>query len=208
MRPASRALRTMMPERRVEPRCRRLPQDQDPDPAASSQRYRLPSLSDRGALVRLAAIGASVLAMAVCFAYVGGWFSPGTTGPGADRRPLRAGQWPPSGVSAQPRQGALPRRTLREHRAGHTPVDGVALRHGTGQPVTGRIALAGGQPYAADAATIRSAPRAAVPPPYDEEGRPARTTSRFSGCSGEGMYAQLLGVAKPDPARARPIRRR
>ena len=50
------------------------------DPAASSQRYRLPSLSDRGALARLAAIGASVLAIAVCFAFVGGWLSPGRLG--------------------------------------------------------------------------------------------------------------------------------
>ena len=50
------------------------------DPAASSQRYRLPSLSDRGALVRLGAIGAGVLAIALCFAYVGGWFSPSRLG--------------------------------------------------------------------------------------------------------------------------------
>jgi len=50
------------------------------DPAASSSRYRLPSLRDRGALVRLAAIGASVLAVAVAFAYTAGWFSPSRLG--------------------------------------------------------------------------------------------------------------------------------
>ena len=38
--------------------------------------YRLPSLTDRGALVGLAMIGAAVASVAGCFAYVAGWFSP------------------------------------------------------------------------------------------------------------------------------------
>ena len=79
MRRSSRALRTTM--RSVSNRgADDCPRIRIQIPAASSQRYRLPSLSDRGALVRLAAIGASVLAIAVCFAFVGGWLSPGRLG--------------------------------------------------------------------------------------------------------------------------------
>jgi catalase len=36
----------------------------------------LPSLTDKGGLVRLAAIGAAVASVAGCFAYVAGWLSP------------------------------------------------------------------------------------------------------------------------------------
>ena len=84
--------------------------------------------------------------------------------PGADRRPLRAGEWPPSGLSAQPRQRALPRRALREQRPGRACVDGVALHCGTGHArhrphrAGGRPALRGGRGH--DGAQ----PRAAFPP--------------------------------------------
>ena len=39
--------------------------------------YRLSSLAGKGVLVRLAAIGAAVLAVVGCFAFVAGWLSPG-----------------------------------------------------------------------------------------------------------------------------------
>jgi hypothetical protein len=68
-----------VPHRRVgNGRSGRLPQDpQDP---TASQRYRLPSLTDKGVLARLAVIGAVVAAVAVSFAYTAGWFSPGRLG--------------------------------------------------------------------------------------------------------------------------------
>ena len=47
-----------------------------PKDSKTSTQYRLPSLTDRGALVRLAMIGAAVASVAGCFAYVAGWFSP------------------------------------------------------------------------------------------------------------------------------------
>src|SRR5262249_43234592 len=56
----------------VKARSRRLPYD-----PTESERYRLASLIHKGALARLAAIGVFVLAVAVCFAYVAGWLSPG-----------------------------------------------------------------------------------------------------------------------------------
>jgi hypothetical protein len=47
-----------------------------PKDSKTSTQYRLPSLTDRGALVRLAMIGAAVASVVGCFAYVAGWFSP------------------------------------------------------------------------------------------------------------------------------------
>lgn len=46
----------------------------DPSP---SQRYRLASLTGKGALASLAAIGVAVSSVIGCFAYVDGWLSPG-----------------------------------------------------------------------------------------------------------------------------------
>jgi catalase len=44
----------------------------DPDPAT---RYRLRALANRGALLRLALIGLTVLVVRGCFVFVGGWLS-------------------------------------------------------------------------------------------------------------------------------------
>ena len=43
----------------------------------SATPYRLATLADKGALIRLAVIGVAVLIVVECFAFVGGWLSPG-----------------------------------------------------------------------------------------------------------------------------------
>jgi catalase len=47
-----------------------------PKDSKTSTQYRLPSLTDKGGLVRLAMIGAAVASIAGCFAHVAGWLSP------------------------------------------------------------------------------------------------------------------------------------
>ena len=83
------------------------------DPAASSQRYRLPSLSDKGALVRLAAIGAGVLAIALCFAFAGGWLSPHRLTQARMIDAFQQVEQRSAWVPPQPRQGRVHRRLFQ-----------------------------------------------------------------------------------------------
>jgi hypothetical protein len=73
----------MLALRHAAPRSRRLPKD-----SKTSTQYRLPSLTDKGELVRLAMIGAAVASVAGCFGYVAGWLSPHSLTQGADNRYL------------------------------------------------------------------------------------------------------------------------
>ena len=166
------------------------------DPAASSSRYRLPSLRDKGALVRLAAIGASVLAVAVAFAYTAGWFSPGRLDAGAVHRPVRGGQRRrPCRLPAQPCQGRLHRRPLRQQRPGRAPVQGRRVHSPAACPFIGRFSLAGGQPHVADGPTAVLAMALRLRPPAGQEWRMAMIDIPvFLVRNGEALFEQLLRV--------------
>ena len=173
------------------------------DPAASSQRYRLPSLSDRGALVRLAAIGASVLAIALCFAYVGGWLSPGRLGEArfVDRFEEVNGVHP--GFRRNHAKGVCIAGNFDSNGQGVRLSKAVVFTPGR-VPVTGRFSLAGGHPHVADGPTAVLAMALRLQPPAGQEWRMAMIDIPvFLVKDGEGLYEQLL-ASQPDPKTGQP----
>jgi catalase len=174
------------------------------DPAASSQRYRLPSLSDKGALVRLAAIGASVLAIAVCFAFVGGWLSPGRLGEARfiDRfEEVNGGAHP--GFRRNHAKGVCIAGSFDSNGQGVRLSKAAVFAPGH-VPVTGRFSLAGGQPHVADGPTAVLAMALRLRPPAGQEWRTAMIDIPvFLVRNGEGLYEQLLAT-QPDPKTGQP----
>ena len=173
------------------------------DPAASSQRYRLPSLSDRGALVRLAAIGASVLAIALCFAYVGGWLSPGRLGEArfVDRFEEVNGVHP--GFRRNHAKGVCIAGNFDSNGQGVRLSKAVVFTPGR-VPVTGRFSLAGGHPHVADGPTAVLAMALRLQPPAGQEWRMAMIDIPvFLVKDGEGLYEQLR-ASQPDPKTGQP----
>jgi len=174
------------------------------DPAASSQRYRLPSLSGRGALARLAAIGASVLAITLCFAYVGGWLSPGRLGEArfVDRfEQVNGGAH--AGFRRNHAKGVCIAGGFDSNGQGVRLSKAVVFTPGR-VPVTGRFSLAGGQPHVADGPTAVLAMALRLRPPAGQEWRMAMIDIPvFLVRNGEGLYEQLLAT-QPDPATGQP----
>jgi catalase len=173
------------------------------DPAASSQRYRLPSLSDKGALVRLAAIGAGVLAIALCFAYVGGWLSPGRLGEArfVDRFEEVNGVHP--GFRRNHAKGVCIAGSFDSNGQGVRLSKAVVFTPGR-VPVTGRFSLAGGHPHVADGPTAVLAMALRLQPPAGQEWRMAMIDIPvFLVKDGGGLYEQLL-ASQPDPKTGQP----
>jgi catalase len=172
-----------------------------PDDANTPGERRPPALTRGEAVVRLAAIGAIVLAVTGGFAYAGGWLTP------ARLTPVRL-------VDTFEQVNGLHSGFRRNHAKG-VCVAGFFESNGRGVrlsraavfvpgrvPVTGRFALAGGEPYAADAArTVRSlALRFAL-----RDGEEWRTGMNnipvFAVSTPEGFYEQLAASGR-DAARA------
>ena len=173
------------------------------DPAASSQRYRLPSLTDKGALARLAAIGASVLAIAVCFAFVGGWLSPGRLGEARfiDRFEQVNGVHP--GFRRNHAKGVCIAGSFESNGQGVRLSKAAVFAPGR-VPVTGRFSLAGGHPHVADGPTAVLAMALRFRPPGGQEWRTAMIDIPvFLVRNGEGLYEQLLAT-QPDPKTGKP----
>ena len=174
------------------------------DPAASSSRYRLPSLRDSGALVRLAAIGASVLAVAVAFAYTAGWFSPGRLG---EARFIDRFEEVNGGVHAGFRRnhakGVCIAGNFDSNGQGERLSKAVVFTSGR-VPFIGRFSLAGGQPHVADGPTAVLAMALRLRPPAGQEWRMAMIDIPvFLVRNGEALFEQLL-ASKPDPATGQP----
>jgi catalase len=174
-----------------------------PNDPSSGSRYRLRALADRGALISLAVIGVAVLIVAGCFAFVGGWLSPGrlTQERMIDRFEEVNGVWP--GFRRNHAKGVCI--------AGHFDSNGQGVRLSNaavfrpGQlPVIGRLSLAGGQPYMADGPAAVRAMGLAFRPADGEEWRVAMIDIPvFIVKDPEGFYEQLL-ASRPDPATGKP----
>jgi len=125
----------------------RLPQDpQDP---TASQRYRLPSLTDKGVLARLAAIGAVVAAVAVSFAYVAGWFSPSRLGEVRFVNRFEQVNGIHPGFRRNHAKGVCVTGSFESNGQGVRLSKAAVFREGR-VPVVGRFSLAGGHPFMAD----------------------------------------------------------
>ncbi|GJE60630.1 catalase family peroxidase [Methylobacterium trifolii] len=163
-----------------------------------------PGLSPRAIMLRFGAIGALVAGTAGGFAYAGGWLSPGdlTQARIVDRFERVNGVHP--GFRRNHAKGLCLAGRFESSGGGARLSKASLFAAGQVTPVTGRIALAGGQPYAADAAaTVRSlALRFHLP-----DGEEWRTGNNdipvFPVRTPEAFYAQLL-AAKLDPATGKP----
>jgi catalase len=163
-----------------------------------------PGLSRHAVLLRLSAIGALVVSTAGAFAYSGGWLSAGdlTQARIVDRFERVKGPHP--GFRRNHAKGLCLAGRF-ESSSGGVPLSKAPLfAAGQVTPVTGRIALAGGQPYAADAATTVRSLALRFHLPDGEEWRTGNNDIPvFPVRTPEAFYAQLLAV-KPDPATGKP----
>ena len=163
-----------------------------------------PGLSPRAVIIRLGAIGLLVAGSVGAFAYAGGWLSPGDLTQARIVERFEQVNGPHPGFRRNHAKGLCLAGHFESSGRGERLSKAALFAGGQVTPVTGRIALAGGQPYAADAAaTVRSLALHF----HLSNGEEWRTGNNdipvFPVRTPEAFYAQLL-AAKPDPATGKP----
>jgi catalase len=151
----------------------------------------------------LAAIGAIVLAVAGCFAYVAGWLSPGllTQARVIDRFEKVSGVHP--GFRRNHAKGVCISGTFESNGQGARLSRAAVFRPGR-MPVVGRFSLGGGNPQMPDAPTAVLTLGLSLQPPGGEEWRMAMIhLPVFVVKDVQGFYEQLLAT-KPDPTTGKP----
>lgn len=163
-----------------------------------------PGTTTRALLLRLSTIGAVLAGGAGAFAYAGGWLSPGALTPARVIDRFEQVNGPHPGFRRNHAKGLCV--------AGHFVANGAGARLSKASvfaaeratPVEGRVALAGGQPYAADAeATVRSLALCFRLAGGEEWRTGMNNIPVFPVRTPEAFYEQLL-AAKPDPATGKP----
>jgi catalase len=157
-------------------------------------------MSDR---VRLIAIGAVVAAAALAFAYVGGWLTPQRLGPARMIDALQAAAGPHPGFRRNHAKGLCVTGFFDSNGAGAQYSKAVVFAPGR-VPVIGRFALAGGQPFQADApATVRSLALLLRLPDGEEWRTGMNAIPVFPFSTPQAFYEQLVAT-RPDPATGKP----
>ncbi|PIK73712.1 catalase, partial [Methylobacterium frigidaeris] len=111
----------------------------------------------RALCLRLSAIGAVLAASAGTFAYAGGWLSPGVLTPARLVDRFEQVNGPHPGFRRNHAKGLCVSGSFAADGTGARLSKASLFAPGRVTPVEGRVALAGGQPYAADAeTTVRS----------------------------------------------------
>ncbi len=167
-----------------------------------STRYRLPSLKDKGALGRLALIGAIILGIVICFAYVAGWLSPNllTAAGMIDAFQEVNGVHP--GFRRNHAKGVCIAGVFREQRPGRAPLQGRRLSRRP-IPVIGRFAFSGGKPYVPDSPTLVRSMALSFRPPNGEEWRTGMVNIPvFTVKNVDGFHDQILASKAGPPQRA------
>jgi catalase len=163
-----------------------------------------PGMSPRALLLRLAAIGAVVGTTAGTFAYAGGWLSPGRLTPARVVDRFEQVNGPHPGFRRNHAKGLCVAGTFTGNGAGVPLSRAGVFPAGRVTPVEGRVALAGGQPYAADAAaTVRSLALRFRLPDGEEWRTGVNNIPVFPVRTPEAFYEQLR-AAQPDPATGKP----
>jgi catalase len=160
-------------------------------------------LSPGGTMIRLAAIGVVVAAVAAGFAYVGGWLSPNRLTPGhfADTFEHVNGLYP--GFRRNHAKGLCLTGSFASNGRGARLSKAVVFQPGN-LPVIGRFALAGGQPYIPDGPQIVRSLALRFTLPDGEEWRTGMNDIPvFAVNTPQGFYEQLL-ASRPDPATGQP----
>ncbi|MET7245339.1 catalase family peroxidase [Methylobacterium sp. EM32] len=158
----------------------------------------------RALLLRLSAIGAVLAGSAGTFAYAGGWLSPGALTPARIVDRFEQVNGPHPGFRRNHAKGLCVAGSFAASGAGARLSKASLFASGRVTPVEGRVALAGGQPYAADAeATVRSLALRFRLPDGEEWRTGMNDIPVFPVRTPEAFYEQLL-AAKPDPATGKP----
>jgi catalase len=157
------------------------------------------NLGRAAVVLRLGAIGAVVAVAGGGFAYAGGWLSPGTL---TQARIIDQFEQD-NGVHAGFRRNHAKGICVSGFFEGNGKASALskAQLFAPGRiPVIGRFALAGGQPYAADAAlTVRSMALRFTLPDGEEWRTGMNNIPVFAVNTPQGFYYQLV-ASKPDPA--------
>lgn len=163
-----------------------------------------PGTTQRALMLRLSAIGAVLTATAGTFAYAGGWLSPGALTPARVIDRFEQVNGPHPGFRRNHAKGLCVTGSFASNGAGARLSKARVFAAGQVTPVEGRVALAGGQPYAADAeATVRSLALRFRLPDREEWRTGVNNIPVFPVRTPEAFYEQLL-AAKPDPATGKP----
>jgi catalase len=163
-----------------------------------------PGMTTRSLLLRLSAIGAVLAGSAGTFAYAGGWLSPGALTPARVVDRFEQVNGPHPGFRRNHAKGLCVAGRFAGNGAGARLSKAGVFSADRVTPVEGRVALAGGQPYAADAAaTVRSLALRFRLPDGEEWRTGMNNIPVFPVRTPEAFYEQLL-AARPEPATGKP----
>jgi catalase len=155
----------------------------------------------------LAAVGAILVVVAASFAYDGGWLSPHALTPARLVDTFEAINGVHDGFRRNHSKGVCVSGTFESSGRGARWSKAIVFQPGS-VAVVGRFALAGGMPYAADAAaTVRSMALRFSLPNGEEWRTGMNSTPVFAVNSPEAFRAQLLAM-RPDPHTGKPDRAR
>jgi catalase len=157
-------------------------------------------MSKRSAFVL---IGALLAAVALAFAYVGGWLTPQRLGPARMIRAFEADNGQHPGFRRNHAKGLCVTGFFDSNGAGTQYSKAVVFATGR-VPVVGRLALAGGQPFQADTSrAVRSLALRFSLPDGEEWRTGMNAIPVFPVNTPQAFYEQLLAT-RPDPATGRP----
>jgi catalase len=161
-------------------------------------------LTGAPALLRLAAIGAVLAVAAGGFAYAGGWLTPDRLSPQRLVGQLEANAGPPHpGFRRNHAKGVCVTGSFTSTGAGQEWSRAEVFRPGS-VPVVGRLALPGGNPFAADAAVpVRSMALQLTAPDGAVWRTGMNSSPAFPVRNAEDFFA-VQQASAPDPATGRP----
>jgi catalase len=156
-----------------------------------------------GVLVRLCAIGTTMLSVTGAFAYAGGWLSPFRLTQDQMMAAFRDAYGTHVGFRRNHAKGVCVTGWFES--SGHAAALSKAAVFRPGRvPVVGRFAFAGGTPFQSDALlTVRSMALRFLPPGGEEWRTGMNNIPVFPANSARGFYEQLLAFA-PDAATGKP----
>lgn len=166
-----------------------------------------PPRAQAGLVLRVIGIGVVLAGVAGLFLYAGGWFTPRRLSPATMINAFEQVNGSHPGFRRNHAKGVCVSGYFESNGRGEDLSKALVFRSGR-VPVIGRFALAGGQPYVADAVnTVRSMALLFKLPDGEEWRTSMNNIPVFVVNSAQGFYEQMVAMApapatgKPDPAR-------
>jgi len=177
----------------------------DPDPSRPdpSRKYGLPSLTDLGTLLRLAAVGALALVFVVVFAAAAGWLSPARLTQDRMIAAFTQVNGPHPGFRRNHAKGVCGTGTFESNGKGEHLSSAAVFKSGR-MPVVARFAFAGGQPFVTDGPGIVRSLAVSFRPPDGEEWRTGMIDIPVFPIQDPRVFYEQLVAGAPDPATGKP----